>query len=78
MMITRATLIDNYRTHNSWLIEQVAEKNTEINRLREALGFYADKESYAVNITEQWEPVFPVLRDDGRIARAALAGDPDD
>lgn len=42
--------------------------------LREALQFYADKESYVVNVTDQWEPIFPVLQDDGETARKVLKG----
>ncbi len=48
------------------------EARDEIERLREALTFYADKQNYEDRLYGQW----PKVRDDeGGIARAALKGD---
>ena len=51
------------------------ELKRENDRLREALKFYADEESYEVNTGDQWEPILPVLQDDGKKARQALKGE---
>lgn len=41
-------------------------------KMRRALEFYADPASYETNVVDQWEPVVPVNKDSGVIARNAL------
>lgn len=42
--------------------------------LRKALKFYADPESYETDVVNQWQPVVPIDKDGGRIAKNALKG----
>lgn len=58
-----------------WDELQLLHWKAENARLREALEFYADKQSYEVNVTDQWEPVMSILQDDGRKAGLALKGE---
>ncbi|MEK3890232.1 hypothetical protein [Bacillus sp. FSL K6-3431] len=51
----------------------IRKLHDENERLREALEFYADIETYNTNVIEQWEPVIPINRDVGERARQALA-----
>lgn len=41
-------------------------------RYKQALEFYADAETYKVNVTDQWEPRMPIGDDNGDKAREAL------
>jgi len=66
----RAQGLEN-RIQNKILPE--IEKGYEQNmRFREALEFYANAETYETNVVKQWDPVIPIYRDSGKIARLAL------
>ena len=52
--------------------DYIDELEAENNQLREALQFYADSQNYEANVTDQWEPVILVDKDQGAIARDAL------
>ncbi|WP_373894439.1 hypothetical protein [Virgibacillus sp. CBA3643] len=47
----------------------------ENQRYKQALEFYADKDNYEVDVINQWEPVRPVVKDNGEKARQALEDD---
>ena len=71
-------LIERYKEHNDFMLEQIKEKNKELSELRKqnkcyrkALEFYADKENYCVRFEDDYEPI---LQDKGKTARQALEG----
>lgn len=65
----------NGRNYTNFQVFQISEENIQ---LRQALEFYADKDTYSVDVESQWAPLIPINRDHGEKARQALAGDPDD
>lgn len=68
-LIEQAELFQNLAGHHNAAL-------AENKRLSEALKFYADKVSYEMNVTDEWEPVIPVNKDLGEIARKALEASP--
>lgn len=47
---------------------------SENQRYKQALEFYADEDNYKPDAISQWEPVVPVIDDNGKQARQALKG----
>lgn len=48
-------------------------QQAEIKAMREALEWYADESNYETHIVdEQWEPVCPIAKDEGQLARDTL------
>lgn len=60
----------NFKSLQQEWVNTVKEKR----RLREALEFYANVETYKTNVVNQWEPIIPVNRDGGELARQTLKG----
>ncbi|MGG1638277.1 hypothetical protein [Paenibacillus sp. NRS-1760] len=60
--------------------DQIIKKDNEMAILRnehtamkEALKWYADEKNHKENVVDQWEPVIPIAKDEGKKARAVLA-----
>lgn len=63
-----------WKACSAWeVLESYGRKENE--RYRQALEFYADKDNYEVDVISQWEPVIPVVKDNGEKARKALEDD---
>jgi hypothetical protein len=54
------------------LKEKIREQEAEIERLRDALKFYAAHETYWGKDTDPFTEAFPIDEDEGKIANAAL------
>lgn len=70
-----AWLIERFEWEKKRSIKRFAtyhKQRREIERLQKALRFYADKENYKENVTDQWSPQVPVLEDGGKAARRAM------
>lgn len=53
--------------------EDIEQLNVENAAIREALEWYADESNYETHIVdEQWEPVCPIAKDEGQLARDTL------
>lgn len=72
----RVQELEELKTHYMLQIQDLTRFNDkgikENTRLREALDFYADKENYEVNTTDQWEPLIPIIQDNGEKARQTV------
>lgn len=55
--------------------QDITKLLVEVERLREALEFYADEKTYETDVTSQWEPVTLIDSDNGKRARQALEGE---
>ena len=77
-MDTKEFLIGEQVAFINYLRLQVSEKNEEISRLREALGFYANLSNYEEELIEYPSPRLVgttksnVRKDVGEIARQAM------
>lgn len=66
-LLNQAHKFNQYKKKTAPLFE-------EIERLRKALEFYADPNSYETNVVDQWAPFVPIDNDAGKIARNTLEG----
>lgn len=56
------------------MLMELDRRRYENEKLCEALEFYANAETYKTNVVNQWEPIIPVNRDSGKLARQTLKG----
>lgn len=64
--IYEAIYRDNHESYITFLL-------SEVERLQQALGFYADIKTYETNVVDQWQPVALIDIDLGDKARTALS-----
>ena len=81
-IIQQAERVEKLDYENKGLKHQSEQQGADIavlehenQRYKQALEFYADKKTYETNVTDQWEPVTPIFKDNGKIAREALEGE---
>jgi hypothetical protein len=66
---------DDAEMAQEWVMENLPALIAELQRMREALGWYADRENYVdgPSISKTvYAPYYPILDDEGQRARAAL------
>lgn len=56
------------------MLMELERRKYENKKLCEALEFYANVETYKTNLVNQWEPIIPINRDSGELARQTLKG----
>lgn len=60
------------RNYTNGEVVQLFQQN---HSYKQALEFYADEDNHKTDVISQWEPVIPVMKDNGEKARQALKGE---